>query len=101
MMKKGRPAHTVHVLCDPAAAARLGDVLIRETGSFGLRGTVLDRWPQRRAERTVVVDGEAIRVKVGDHRVKVEHDDAADAAIRLGRPLRDVVRDAERAGGET
>ena len=48
VMKKGRPAHTVHALCDPAQAAEVGAVLVRETGSLGLRGTVLQRWPQQR-----------------------------------------------------
>ena len=99
VMKKGRPAHTVHVLCDPARAALLGEVLVRETGSFGLRGTVLDRWPQRRTDTMVDVDGQPVRVKIGDHRAKAEHDDAARAAGQLGRPLRDIVRAAEAAAG--
>jgi len=98
VMKKGRPAHTVHVLCDPVAAGRIGEVLVRESGSLGLRGTVLDRWPLRRDDTTVDVEGETIRLKRADHRVKVEHDDAARAAAALGRPLREVLRSAEAAG---
>ena len=54
VMKKGRPAHTVHALCDPIDAAVIGEVLLRETGSLGVRGTTLMRWPQRRDEATVV-----------------------------------------------
>jgi len=97
VMKKGRPAFTVHAICDPACAATVSSVLVAETGSLGLRGTVLQRWPQQREERTVVVDGHAIRVKVAAGRVKVEHDDAAAAATALGRPLRDVLHAAESA----
>ncbi|MCU1504163.1 MAG: nickel pincer cofactor biosynthesis protein LarC [Ilumatobacteraceae bacterium] len=55
VMKKGRPGHTVHALCDPATAAAVSRVLVRETGSLGLRGTVLQRLPQQPEERTVVV----------------------------------------------
>jgi pyridinium-3,5-bisthiocarboxylic acid mononucleotide nickel chelatase len=32
VMKKGRPAHTLHALCDPAMAAKIREVLIRESG---------------------------------------------------------------------
>jgi uncharacterized protein (DUF111 family) len=39
---------------------------------LGVRATALTRWPQRRDESTVVVDGHSIRVKVTDDRVKVE-----------------------------
>ena len=94
VMKKGRPAHTVHALCDPSAAALIGALLLRETGSLGLRGTELRRWPQLRSERQVVIDGHTLRAKVALGRVKIEYDDAAAAAAALGRPLRDVLAEA-------
>jgi hypothetical protein len=94
VMKKGRPAHTVHVLCDPSAAPLIGALLLRETGSLGLRGMELRRWPQQRSLRTVIIDGHTINTKVALGRVKVEYDDAAAAAAALGRPLRDVLAEA-------
>jgi pyridinium-3,5-bisthiocarboxylic acid mononucleotide nickel chelatase len=94
VMKKGRPAHTVHVLCDPSMAPLIGALLLRETGSLGLRGTDLRRWPQQRSERQVTIDGHTVRAKVALGRVKVEYDDAAAAATALGRPLRDVLAQA-------
>lgn len=94
VMKKGRPAHTVHALCDPSAAARIGATLLRETGSLGLRSTALRRWPQQRSERQVVIDGQTVRAKVALGRVKIEYDDAAAAAAVLGRPLRDIIAQA-------
>ena len=100
-MKKGRPAHTVGVLCDPAAIDAMRDVLLRETGSLGVRMSSLRRWPQRRTETTVDVDGCAIRVKVAAHRVKVEFDDAAVAANELGLPVRVVLERAGRLAEET
>ena len=95
VMKKGRPAHTVAALADPADAERLAALMLAETGSLGLRATTVERWPQRRADTTIELDGQLIRVKVADGRAKPEHDDAVAAARALGRPLRDVLREAE------
>ena len=100
VMKKGRPAHTVAALVDPAGVERLAAVLLAETGSLGLRAVPVERWPQRRQEVTVDVDGHPVRVKLAAGRAKVEHDDAAAAAAALRRPLRDVLRAAESAALE-
>jgi len=97
LMKKGRPAHTVSVLADPALADQAAAVLVAETGSLGIRGETLQRWPSARVDGQVEVDGVPVRVKVGAGRVKVEHDDAARAARRTGLPLREVVSRAEEA----
>jgi uncharacterized protein (TIGR00299 family) protein len=97
VMKKGRPAHTVSVLADPALVADLATALSTETGSLGVRAHVLERWPRARTDGVVTVAGERIRVKVGADRVKVEHEDAAAAARRLGRPLPEIVARAEAA----
>jgi len=100
VMKKGRPAHTVHALCDPALAAAVGAVLLRETGSLGMRGTTVHRWPQRREETVVQVGGHPIRVKLAPGRAKPEHDDAAVAAAALGWPLREVLARAAHLASE-
>jgi uncharacterized protein (TIGR00299 family) protein len=97
LMKKGRPAHTVSVLADPALAGSLAAVLRNETGSLGVRGSTIERWPEPRSFDEVEVHGLPVRVKIGAGRVKVEHDDAADAARRTGLPLREVVSLAEEA----
>ena len=97
LMKKGRPAHTVSALADPALADQIAAVLVAETGSLGVRGDTLQRWPSARVQAQVEVGGVPVRVKVGAGRVKVEHDDAARAARRTGLPLREVVSRAEEA----
>ena len=101
-MKKGRPAHTVHVLVRPADVdAAAPRVLLAETGTLGVRASSSCAGRSGATRSTVEVDGHTIRVKVAGGRVKVEHDDAAAAARHLGRPLRDVLREAEtRALGE-
>jgi len=104
VMKKGRPAHTVSALADPALATQVAGVLAAETGSLGVRGGTLRRWPATRAMAAVAVGGWPVRVKVGPGRVKAEHDDAAAVARATGRPLREVLADAEasaRAGTAT
>ena len=100
VMKKGRPAHVVSALCDPALVETVAAVLVTETGSLGVRASTVERWPQRRRDAVVEVGGHRIAVKIAGHRVKVEHDDAAAAARALGRPLRDVLDEASRRGAE-
>jgi pyridinium-3,5-bisthiocarboxylic acid mononucleotide nickel chelatase len=95
VMKKGRPAHVVSALVDRALVSQVGDVLAAETGSLGVRGTTLERWPRSRAVDTVDVAGLPVRVKVSPGRVKVEHDDAARVARLERMPLRDVLSLAE------
>ena len=97
LMKKGRPAHTVHALADVALAGQVEAVLVRETGTLGVRGTRLERWPVDRQIDSVDVDGRQVRVKVSPGRVKVEYEDAARVARLVGRPLREVVSLAEAA----
>ncbi len=101
VMKKGRPAYTVSVLADPVLAPELAAQLCAETGSLGVRGRVLERWPRAREEAVVDVGGMPVRVKVGAGRIKVEHDDAAAAARHLALPLREVMARAEAAARET
>lgn len=97
IMKKGRPAVTVSVLAESSTAPALREVLVRETGTMGVRGRLVERWPQERRIDTVVIDGHEIRVKATASRAKAEHDDVAGAARALGEPLREVARRAEEA----
>lgn len=95
VMKKGRPAYTVSALADPAVADQVARVLAAETGSLGVRGQVLERWPSTRSTAEVEVEGVPVRVKVSPGRIKVEHDDAARVARITGLPLREVAFRAE------
>jgi uncharacterized protein (DUF111 family) len=94
IMKKGRPAYTVSVLCEPPMRDTVRDVLVHETGSLGVRATSLVRWPQQREMTSVVIDGHTVGLKVSAHRTKVEFDDAARAAEALGIPVRIVIERA-------
>lgn len=95
VMKKGRPGYTVSVLVDPALTEAVRATLQAETGSLGVRGGLLERWPSVRMLEQVEVDGAPVGVKVSPGRVKAEHRDARHVALRRGLPLRDVLFRAE------
>jgi uncharacterized protein (DUF111 family) len=100
VMKKGRPAHTVSALVDPARAATVAQTMRTATGSFGVRAATVERWPAARTNDVVEVDGHEVRVKRSADRVKAEHDDAVAVARSTGRTTQDVARDAEAAASE-
>jgi hypothetical protein len=97
VMKKGRPGHIISVLSDIALEDQLRQVLMRESGSLGVRASHVDRFAAIRSFETVELDGQPLRIKVSPGRAKVEHDDAANAAKLLGLPVREVVSRAEAA----
>lgn len=90
VMKKSRPAHTVHVLAAPGRVPECERLLLAETGSLGVRRSTVERHALPRTTRTVLVDGRPVRVTRGPWRAKPEHDDVAAAAAALGLPLREV-----------
>jgi uncharacterized protein (TIGR00299 family) protein len=93
--KKGRPAHVVSVLVEPALLRVVAELLVNETGTLGVRAYPLRRWPAPREVIEVDVDGQPVRVKRSPQRVKAEHDDAVRAGAVLGRPVREVAAQAE------
>jgi uncharacterized protein (TIGR00299 family) protein len=97
VMKKGRPAHVLSVLADPARAVSLVSQLAAETGTLGVRIATLERWTGPRTVERVEVEGRPVRVKVGSQRAKAEHDDAAEVARALGLPVAEVAARAEEA----
>lgn len=97
VMKKGRPGHVVSALADVALTGQVRAAMARETGSLGVRGRELSRWPTVRRHDVVEIDGQPVRIKVSPGRVKAEHEDAVAVARRQGRPLRDVAARAEAA----
>jgi len=99
LMKKGRPAHTLHVLADPATAPALARVVFAETSTIGLRTAAVSKVALPRQTAAVDVDGQRVRVKLArlDGRVvnaSVEYDDAAAAAAALARPAAVVLAQA-------
>jgi pyridinium-3,5-bisthiocarboxylic acid mononucleotide nickel chelatase len=100
LMKKGRPAHQVSALCSQPAAAAVRAALFRETSTLGIRETSAAKTALAREFRTVEVEGQPIRVKVGrgdDGAVlnaMPEWDDVVRAAGALGQPAKRVLAQA-------
>jgi uncharacterized protein (TIGR00299 family) protein len=99
LMKKGRPAHVLHVLCPPDRVGALQELALRETTTLGVRSYAVTRRVLDRAWRTVEVDGRRVRVKLGLLGGEVvnavpEWDDVAAAAAALGRPAKAVLQEA-------
>lgn len=100
VMKKSRPAHTVHVLVTPEESAECERIVLSETGSLGLRRTSVDRVALPRSTSIVDVGGHRVRVKTGPWGAKPEYDDVAAAATALGLPLNAVSARARAAAGQ-
>jgi uncharacterized protein (TIGR00299 family) protein len=94
VMKKGRPAVELNVLCTPDRVGPLTAVVLAETATLGLRITPVTKLVQPRRFETVDVRGHSIAVKVGPAGAKPEHDDVARAAAELGLPLQLVAAEA-------
>jgi len=90
VMKKGRPAHLLSVLARPDLADALRELIAAETGTLGLRQRVITKFELPRRTEMVHVDGHRIRLKIGSHGAKAEHDDVVAASAASGRPLRDI-----------
>ncbi|GGL21531.1 UPF0272 protein [Sphaerisporangium melleum] len=94
VMKKGRPAHVLHVLAPAERADALQEVVFAETGSLGLRRGTVEKVALPRHFETVELYGQDVRMKRGPWGVKPEHDDLVRVAEVTGRPLRDLAREA-------
>ncbi|MCU1346226.1 MAG: hypothetical protein JWL70_2492, partial [Acidimicrobiia bacterium] len=95
IMKKGRPAFTVHALVEPGDADGLRVMMADHTGSLGVRAHDIQRWSAERRLESVQLGEHQIAIKVTGHRAKAEFDDAARVAEAVGRPVREVIAEAE------
>ncbi|TWH75237.1 nickel pincer cofactor biosynthesis protein LarC [Modestobacter roseus] len=102
LMKKGRPAHTLSVLCRPAAVAAVQAVVFAGTSTIGLRVQPVRKVVLQRVPGSVEVLGSRVGVKVAGLdgqvlNVSVEFDDVAALARRTGLPVKEVLRVATAA----
>jgi pyridinium-3,5-bisthiocarboxylic acid mononucleotide nickel chelatase len=94
VMKKSRPAFELRVLCAVALAPSLRQILSEETGTLGIREVTVAKHVHPRHVDEVEIDGVIVRIKVGPHGAKPEHDDLVAAARATGRPLRALAAEA-------
>jgi hypothetical protein len=104
-MKKGRPAHTLHVLCRPDQTDALAEQVMRHTSAIGMRVLPCGKIAADRRTETVSVAGQPIRVKVASLdgavvNVQPEWEDVRAAAEAIGRPAKQVLAAAQAAAAD-
>jgi pyridinium-3,5-bisthiocarboxylic acid mononucleotide nickel chelatase len=105
LMKKGRPAHTLHALCPHETVEAVRAEIFRRTSTLGVRSVPVGKTALDRDTGSVTVGGERIRTKRAwlDGRlvnVSVEYEDVRRAADALGLPVKEVLRAATSAAYE-
>jgi uncharacterized protein (TIGR00299 family) protein len=98
--KKNRPGHVLQVICDPADAERLASLMMKETGTLGVRYQLWNRFtlPREITKLTVEIQGRKLDVRVKFARdnsgriinIKPEFEDIQAIAKELSIPARKV-----------
>ncbi|MBE0477193.1 MAG: nickel pincer cofactor biosynthesis protein LarC, partial [Coriobacteriia bacterium] len=91
-MKKGRLGAVLAALARSGEAAALAALLARETGTLGVRVGHVRRRVEARESRAVRTSLGEVRVKTAGGRVRPEHDDVAEIALRTGMPYDEAER---------
>jgi uncharacterized protein (TIGR00299 family) protein len=99
VMKKGRPAVTIRVLCAPDREAEMRQIIFRETGTLGIRSATVSKTTLDRDTLKVETTHGAVAVKIGvldGHVVTVapEYEDCVRIAREAGVPAKDVFEQA-------
>ncbi len=99
VMKKGRPAHTLAVLCQPDQRPTMIELVTTHTSAIGLRETPVAKHALTREFVAVEVAGHPVRIKVALQGGEVvnaqpEFDDVDAAAAALGRPAKLILAQA-------
>jgi hypothetical protein len=105
VMKKGRPAVTISVLVSPSRQEAVRQVLFRETGTLGIRASVVDKQTLERDWVEVATQHGSVRVKIGRLEgdavtVAPEFEDCVKVAREAGVPARVVYEEATRLARE-
>lgn len=106
-MKKSRPGVKISVLAAPSTRTAVEEILLRETPTFGVRRTLMERSKLDRTESRVRTPYGEIRLKVGKLdgetlKASPEYEDVKAAAEKHGVPLSkvaDAAREAWEKGG--
>ncbi len=91
IFKKNRPGHVLHAICDSSDAQKIADIMIRETGTFGVR---FQRWNRLTLQREVGTVKLQIAGKTFDVRVKLAKD-GSGRVVRVKPEFEDVRAIAE------
>lgn len=106
LMKKGRPAHQLSVLCAVGQERQLREVLFAHTSTLGVRVSPRTKHPMPRTLVRVSVLGSDVAVKIGHQQGRIvqvmpEFEDLAEVARGSGRPEREVLALAVQAAADS
>jgi uncharacterized protein (TIGR00299 family) protein len=100
IFKKTRPGHVLHAICQISEAEKISEIMIRETGTLGVRFQPWNRFTLQREVETVKLEigGRTfnVRVKLAKDRsgsivkVKPEFEDIRSIAETVSMPAREV-----------
>ncbi|MBK5274002.1 MAG: nickel pincer cofactor biosynthesis protein LarC [Desulfuromonadales bacterium] len=91
-MKKGRPGTLLSFLCAPSDLERLAALMMAETGTLGVRHTLLQRIVQERRIEERDTEFGPVRFKISGCGEKPEYEDCRRIARERGIPCRDVMQ---------
>jgi len=99
LMKKGRPAHTLHVLAPEELAGELRRLIMDHTSTIGVRETVARKYALPRTWIVVELASGPVRLKIAHHdglivQATPEFEDLRALADRLRVPIGDVLAQA-------
>ncbi len=105
MMKKNRPAIKLSVVAYPADESRLAALVIKESSTFGVRCSRMNRYTTGRQFRQVEIPAGQAQVKlkiVGGEIVEAvpEYESVTDLARRTGRPWRELYEEVRQAAAQ-
>lgn len=107
VMKKGRSAHLLTVLCTEEDRSKFEEMIVRETTTIGVRSHIVERLTAARGFEEVKLNGESIRMKVARDlsgqvvNVQPEYEDCSAYATKHDVPLKVVIAEAVRQFGTT
>ncbi|MFL7813909.1 MAG: nickel pincer cofactor biosynthesis protein LarC [Anaerolineales bacterium] len=98
-MKKNRPGVQIQVLAEPFQAAKMREILFKETSTLGIRQLPAARYALSRKSITIKTPFGEIRLKIasgpeGEINISPEYEDCQRAAREYGIPLKQVYQDA-------
>lgn len=99
IMKRGRPAVRVEVLCRPEDRERFVRFLLTETSTLGVKCRRVERYALRRHFDDILLHGERVRVKIAlldgrPIRATPEFEDCRNIAEKKNLPLKTVLEEA-------
>jgi uncharacterized protein (TIGR00299 family) protein len=102
LMKKGRSATKLSVLCPVSIKNELEKIIFSETTSIGVRSYPVDRTTADRMEKTVETAFGSVRIKISSLNGEVcsvtpEYEDCRALAEKNGVPLKEVIHAARMA----